>query len=910
LLGFHGVGLIDRARYTTYNIHRCNGWSMIVRNAKSLGALTGRGLREFAAPAFTIALLVALAFVPSDNSIAAPGSPNADDADSRVDSLLARMTLQDKIDLLGGVDGFYIRAMPALNFPRLRMADGPLGVRNFGPATAMAGGINLAATWDTALAQRVGEQIGRDARAKGVNFLLGPGVNIYRAPMNGRNFEYFGEDPYLAARIAVAYIEGVQQEGVSATIKHFMGNNSEYARHTTNDIIDERTMREIYLPVFEAAVKEAHVGAVMNSYNLVNGSHMTQNSFLDTEILKKEWGFRGVLMSDWLSTYDGVAAANAGLDLEMPSGQFMNRATLLPAVEGGRVSLATIDDKVRSILRLAIESHWLERDQTDRSIPRYNLEGRQVALEAAREGIVLLKNEGGVLPLDKHKIHSIAVIGPDAYPAVPVGGGSAGVRPFAAVSMLEGIANELGVGVTTYSDSGIPDLSELAQNTVYSTAESGGSPGLQAEYFSGENLAGDPADRRVEPHINFGAVPNADLGFGAAAYPSGAGSARWSGYYTPPSAGAYDVFVQGTGEAGGFYRVFVDGKPILDDWTEVRALVGLATLDLSSGPHKVVVEHHGRPSFLGARFRFGIVRQGTYVNPAAEKLASSADAVIVAVGFNPESESEGADRTFGLPPGQNELIEKMLALNKRTIVVVTSGGGIDMRPWIDRAPALLEAWYSGQEGGTALAQILFGDANPSGRLPVSFERQWEDNPVHNTYYPEPGAEEVTYNEGVFVGYRGYEHNGTKPLFPFGYGLSYTTFQYKNLSVRPVENAAGKNSSVKSGLAYEVSFDVTNIGGRDGAEVAEVFVGEAHPALPRPLKELKGFSRLNLRPGATLRAKVVLDSRAFSYFDPGAHQWRVDPGEFTISVGSSVEQTQIKSTISLTTAQPAAVTTAP
>ena len=336
--------------------------------------------------------------------------------DQRVEDLLAQMTLEEKIDLLGGVDGFFIRGVPRLNFPRLKMADGPIGVRNFGPATAMAGGIALAATWNPALAERVGTEIGSDARAKGVHFLLGPGVNIYRAPMNGRNFEYFGEDPFLASRIAVGYIKGVQSQGVSATIKHFMGNNSEFDRHNTDSIIDERTMREIYLPVFEAAVKEAHVGAIMDSYNLTNGAHLTQNGYLNTDVAKKEWGFGGIMMSDWTATYDAVAAANGGLDLEMPSAKFMNRQNLLPAIKDGKVSVATIDEKVKRILRTAIRFGWLDRDQTDISIPRYNQQGRLAALQGARESMVLLKNEGNLLPLDNAKSKSIAVIGPDAYP--------------------------------------------------------------------------------------------------------------------------------------------------------------------------------------------------------------------------------------------------------------------------------------------------------------------------------------------------------------------------------------------------------------------------------------------------------------------------------------------------------------
>src|SRR5882757_4511854 len=306
--------------------------------------------------------------------------------DGRVESILRQMTLEEKVDYIGGVDDFFIRGVPRLGVPRLKMADGPMGVRNFGPATAFPGGIALAATWDPTLAEKIGRELGRDARAKGVHFLLGPGVNIYRAPMNGRNFEYFGEDPYLASRIAVGYIKGVQSQGVSATIKHFLGNNSEYDRHHTDSIIDERTLREIYLPVFEAAVKEAHVGAIMDSYNLTNGEHMSQNKYLLTEVVKKEWGFDGLIMSDWSATYDGVAAANAGQDLEMPSGAHMNIQTLLPAIKDGKLSVATIDDKVRRILSTALRFGWLDREQTGLSIPRYNPQGRQVALNAAREG--------------------------------------------------------------------------------------------------------------------------------------------------------------------------------------------------------------------------------------------------------------------------------------------------------------------------------------------------------------------------------------------------------------------------------------------------------------------------------------------------------------------------------------------
>src|SRR4030095_10384268 len=338
----------------------------------------------------------------------------------RLDSILNQMTLEEKLALLGGVDGFFIRDVPRLNLPRLKMADGPVGVRNFVPATAVAGGVTLTATGNPTLAELVGTELGRDSRAKGVHFLLAPGVNINRAPMNGRNFEYFGEDPFLASRIAVNYIKGVQSQGVSATVKHFIANNSEFDRHNTDSTIDERTLREIYLPTFEAAVKEAHVGAVMDSYNLANGEHMSQNKYFLTDVLKKEWGFDGLVMSDWSATYDGIEAANAGQDLEMPSGLHMNRETLKSAIEQGKVSIDTINDKVRRIVAIAIRFGWLDRVQTALNVPRYNTQARNIALEAARQGITLLKNEADLLPLGKTN-KSIFVVGPTAYPAVPAG---------------------------------------------------------------------------------------------------------------------------------------------------------------------------------------------------------------------------------------------------------------------------------------------------------------------------------------------------------------------------------------------------------------------------------------------------------------------------------------------------------
>jgi beta-glucosidase len=835
------------------------------------------------------AIVLAFAFLALTFAIVPSAISAPDGVEQRVEAILSKMTLDQKIDLIGGQDDFYIRAYPNLGLPRLRMADGPIGVRHGGPATTMAGGISLAATWDPALAAREGVEIARDARAKGVHFMLGPAVNIYRAPMNGRNFEYMGEDPYLAGKIVVGYIQGMQSQGVSATVKHFVANNSEFDRHNTDVIVDERTLREIYLPAFEAAVKEGHVGSVMDSYNLINGSHATQNAHLNIDILKKEWGFTGLLMSDWTSTYDTLGVANGGLDIEMPEGVYLNRAKLLPLIKEGKVSVATIDDKVRRIIRTAVVFGWLDREQKDLTIPRYNRDGDAVALDSAREGAVLLKNDNNLLPLKKEDGLSVLVVGPNAYPAVPVGGGSARSLPFAPVSLIQGISDYVGTSGKVFYNPGLPTIAEMAEETVFSTEASGGTRGLRAEHFLSPDLEGKPYFTRTDKFVNIGSPSKFNL-------PVQAKSSRWTGYYTPSVAGKYDFFVSSTGEDGGYYRVSVDDKVVLDDWKTSKELLGQVTLVLDAKPHKVALEHHGTSDWLGGHVRFGIARQGTYVLADAKALAAKATVVIVAAGFDPYSESEGADRTFRLPPGQNELIQEMAAANKNTIVLLNAGGNVDMNDWIDRVPALLHSWYPGQEGGKATAEILFGDVNPSGRLPATFERRWEDNPVHDSYYPPAGTNRVVYKEGVFVGYRGYEKNGTKPLFPFGYGLSYTTFKYGNLSIKPVD-ANAKSDGLGKPL-YEVTFDVTNTGSREGADVAQVYVGDPHSKVPRPAKELKGFERIDLKPGETKTATVMLDSRAFSYYDVASKEWRADPDQYQILVGRSSQDIQLNGTVTL------------
>jgi beta-glucosidase len=814
------------------------------------------------------------------------------------DSIVGKMTLDQKIDYIGGT-GFAIRAVPELGLPALEMSDGPVGVRsNFGfPSTTYTAGICLAASWDPEMAERVGAGIGKDARARGIHFMLGPGINIYRSPRNGRNFEYFGEDPFLSAAMAVGYIEGMQKQDVSATVKHFMGNNSEYLRHGSNSIIDERTMREIYLPGFEAAVKKAHVGAIMDSYNLTNGEHMTQNGKLNTDLVRKEWGFDGIVMSDWVATYDGVAAANGGLDLEMPTGAFMNRKNLLPAIQSGKVTQATIDEKIEHIVNTANRFGWLApgHDQTDASLSLYSLPDQAVALDEAREGIVLLKNEGKLLPLDKSKLKTILVIGPDAYPGAPVGGGSAGVAPFHNLSALEGIGAAVAPGTTVLYDRGLPTLASLAGMTSFVTAAQDGKPGLTVEYFNNTDLSGAPARTATVHNINDPGKTwqsmMADLAellnmMSGASKPQGS-SRRWTGYYVAAASGPYVIALQNPGESNGD-RLYVDGKIAIDNWKLSRAYQPHVTLQLSAGPHKIVAEDW-QESPIGGELRVAIVDPKTLVSAKAKEMAGKADAVVIAAGFDAESEGEGADRTFDLPFGQDQLIQEISAENKNTVVAITSGGNVDSESWVGGVPAYLELWYPGEAGGTALAEILFGDVNPSGHLPATFEKKAEDNPTYNNYYPAANSIDVTYKEGIFVGYRGYERNHVAPRFPFGYGLSYTTFSFANLTTAPDGGSAGM---------FNVAFDVTNTGDRAGATVAQVYVADPEGKVPEPPKQLKGFARVTLKPGETQHVTVALDPRAFAYYDVAAGKWAVAPGEYGVLVGGSSAEIALKGSVSV------------
>ncbi len=825
--------------------------------------------------------------VPAAVAPAQQASPA--EIDRRADAMLAKLTLEQKIKLIGGVDGMFTYAMPEISLPRLKMSDGPMGVRTWGPTTGYAVGIGLASSWDIDLARQVGVSLGRDARSRGVNFLLGPGVNIYRAPTNGRNFEYFGEDPCLAGEIAAHYILGVQSQHVVATVKHYAANNSEYNRHGENAAIDERTLHEIYLPAFEAAVKEGHVGAVMDSYNLINGEHATENKYLDTEVLKKDWGFRGILMSDWAATYDGVAAANAGLDLEMPSARFMNELTLLPAVKSGEVSEATVNDKVRRILRVALEFGFFKDDQQKLDIPRDDPESRRVALRSAEEGMVLLKNEGHLLPLNLSRLHTVAIIGPDAYPARASAGGSGHVTAFDPVSFLTGLNEGFAPHATVLWNPGVKDIAEMLGGRRFSfgppsssfSVDAGGTkPGLEQQEFDSGDFNGKPDRVTTVYHVNhWGGFPFVPPSHKKLAV-------RWTGYYTPKTAGPTAFLAAAM--ARDSYKLYVNDQLVVDSGPG-EGQPREAVLNLPEGkPASVRLDY--LPETTNIRAGFAAVPAEDLLDPDAKKIAARAEVVVVSVGFDAQTEGEGHDRTYSLPPGQEDLIKTVLSANPHTIVVLTSGGSVATSGWIDRVPALLETWYAGSEGGRALAEVLTGKVDPSGKLPITWWRRWEDNPAHPNYYEKPGSTDVKYAEGVFLGYRDYGRSAAKPLFPFGYGLSYTDFSFSGLQVTPLATSPDH--------AVSVSFELRNTGTTAGAEVAQVYVGDPSARVPRPAKELKGFERVVLQPGASKRVTVKLHQRAFAYWDADTHGWKVDPGKFMIYVGDSSENTPLTQAITI------------
>ncbi len=666
-------------------------------------------------------------------------------------TIIGQMTLSQDITELHGIsDANDYRVVPgiaALGIPLLNITNGPAGATNGGPghegpATALPAPISLAATWDTNLANMYGTVVGAEAKELANGFMEGPDINIARTLQNGRTFEAYGEDPYLTGQIAVADIEGIQSAGIIAEAKHFAANNQETNRTTVNEIIDERTLREIYLPAFEASVEQGGAGAVMCAYNMVNGTYMCQNNYLLNQILKGQWGFNGFVTSDFGATHSTVASANSGLDLEMPTGVYFTTALMEAAVAANQVTQATINGMLmrRFLTMMRFNIFPNAPAFTGISAAAETADGL-IARQIAEAGMVLLKNSGGVLPLNASTVHNIAVIGPYAGAAMTGGGGSSKVTPLYTVAPVAGIQNRVGAGVTV-------------------------------NYADGSNI------------------------------------------------------------------------------------------------------------------------------PTAVTLAQGANVAIVMVG---DSEAEGADDPISLSGNQNALVEAIAAANHNTIVVMKSGTGILM-PWAASVPTILQAWYPGEEDGNAVAAVLFGDVNPSGKLPLTIpvNASDPDPPADGSapaQYPGVlvgGVPTATYSEGIFVGYRHYDENSITPLFPFGFGLSYTTFPFSNLSINPTSFTFTGNPN----QTVTVSFDVKNTGSVAGAEVAELYVGIPSTAVPEPPKWLKGFEKITLTPGQTQQVQLTLDMRSFAYWDVTSESWLVVPGTYQIMVGDSSRNIELQAPVTI------------
>lgn len=776
---------------------------------------------------------------------------------NRAKDLVAQMTLDEKISLISGnSDGMSLRAIPRLGIPALQMHDGPQGIGQGIKGMFFPCGMLTAATWDRDMAKLVGESLATDFKAHNTDVILGPGVNIYRATLCGRNFEYFGEDPYLASETAKQYIIGVQSKGVIATIKHFAANNMEWGRNYVNSNVDLRTLNEIYLATFRKAVKEAKVGAVMDSYNLLYGIHTTESRFLNIDLLRKEWGFKGIVMSDWGAVHSTVATANGGLDLEMPTSEYWKSELIKDAMSKGLVSEATINEKVQHILQTMSAFGVLDKDsaRNNENYEKQQLpELKAAALKIAENGITLLKNENDILPLGKQKF---VVLGPNAD-KIARGGGSGQVNYYSAVTPWEGIRKTFGKQATLLADG---DYKAALPKNSFKPEKNSTQYGFKAEYFGNKTLGGTPIATHMEEQPYMDNDTKLPDGLQTTDY-----SVRWTGVFEAQETGV--VFFELAGDDG--YRLFVDNKLVCDEWRDQATKKTTYCLDAEKGKtYDIRVEY-----YQGTGDR--IFKFNSYVTnyDKMDAQLQKFNTAVVCVGFDSDTETEGSDRTFNLPFGQDDLIKHVAQKVANVVVVINSGGGIDFKQWIYKVKGVIMSWYPGQEGGTALANIISGKVNPSGKLPMSIEKNWEDNPAHNDFYSKNGENEITYNEGLFYGYRGYEREGKSVMFPFGFGLSYTSFAYSDIKAANI----GKNR-------VRVTFKVRNMGQRAGAEVAQLYVRPLTPSVVRPIKELKGYEKVYLEKGETKTVTINLDEDAFSYYDVNTEGFVVDAGDYQILVG--------------------------
>lgn len=820
-------------------------------------------------------------------------TPPSPAVDERVNAIIATLTTEEKIRLLGGNQGDGMTlAVPEKGVPNFRMADGPVGIHWWTKqSTAYPACIALAASWDVSLAERFGQALGRDCRARGVHILLAPGVNLYRAAECGRNFEYLGEDPWLAGKLVSGVIRGIQDMAVAATVKHFACNYQEYDRHGISTDADERTLREVYLRAFEMAIKEGGSACLMTAYNLVNGQHCSEHEWLLKTVLKGEWGFTGLVMSDWDSCYNAVMQVNNGLDLEMPWAKHMNAKNLLPALEKGLVSMAAIDDKVRRLLRLAVCFGWLDHEQKDESIPQRDPITEATALEVARRGIVLLRNQTQadgtpVLPFNASKIKRLAVIGCHADNPTICGGGSAYTPPHRVVKLLDAIKERVSSDTVVTYHTGV-DL--YRARTAFASSEftqPNGEPGLLAEYFNNRELAGAPALTRVEERCNINWYDGKPVGEGVDRWNF---SARWSGFITPKTTEDHCFF----GKAhDAFFRVYLDGEILLDSGKIPEGRVYTAVRRLEAGrAYPVKIEFRLDRGYNAMRFGWEPVKAAFVDFEEAIQSVRDADAVVLTAGYTTDEESEGYDRPFGLSPVQEELIRRVGEANPNTVVVLTAGGAVSVENWLNSVGALLHAWYPGQEGHLAAAETIFGQNNPSARLPFTWEKNSEDRGSAPWYLDTDGDKRVFLGDGIFHGYRHFDKEGIEPRFPFGFGLSYTEFALSDLRLSTREMAPGSE--------LKVSVRVKNTGERAGTAVVQLYVSDTSASLPRPPKDLRAFATVHLDAGEEKDVVLSLKQDALAFYNPDVKSWQVEEGEFALMVGFNANELPLRSSFRFT-----------
>jgi len=799
--------------------------------------------------------------------------------EERVEDLLKRMTLEEKIEMLGGT-GFETKAIERLGIPPLNMADGPLGVR-WDNSTALPSGILLGATWNPEIVTEFGKVLATETKAKGRHVILAPCVNIARIPVGGRNFESFGEDPFLTSRITVNYIKGVQNENVVATVKHFAANNQEHQRDFVNTIVDERTLNEIYFPAFKSAVEEANVLAVMCAYNKLNGPYCSENDYLLVDVLKNKWKFNGLVMSDWGAVHNSLPVFNSGLDLEMPTGKYLNADSLFQKIKSGELSELKLDDKVGRILRVMFTIGLFDGYQYDST--KVNTDKhKQVALNIAKDGIVLLKNENSILPLDLNKIKSIAVIGPNSKVAITGGGGSSMVVPFKSVSPLEALQNKIGDKVKIIFAQGSMidgDTNPIDPRLLFTNRDEKEN-GFKGEYFTNMNLEGEPARLNIDKSISFmwnDKGPFED-------FQKDNFSVRWTGYLKPDKSDKYTFDVSSDDGV----RLYIDDKLIINDWNDHAVLTNSYTMELNAGQlYKIKLEYYEKGG--GAIIKFGWRKPNEQLISDAITAAKNSDIAIVFAGTNANYESEGFDRKdLVLPNEQDDLIKRVAEANPNTIVVLTTGSPVLMDDWLNNVDGLIEAWFAGEQAGSAIVEVLLGETNPSGKLPMTFPKRWEDCSAFDSYKKLDGT--TIYEDGIYVGYRHFEKNNIKPFFPFGFGLSYTTFKYNDLKL--------SSKDVNHNDKLLVKLSVKNTGNVNGSEVVQLYIKDIQSSIDRPVKELKGFKKVNLNPGEEKVVEFTIDKNALSFFDPKTKEWTAENGEFEILIGSSSQDIKLKEKFTL------------